>query len=454
MTTDKKIHLPDLPLDEYYEDLVAALLCAGGYFIEKRIDLREPTNILELDVVTSKFYIDHVEKTLSEIKSAGWGFPDVFKVKGWLDYLALPRASFVCLNTEKSDFAQIQQVAKKLEIDLLEIVIENKKIKEDNLRKAYEIEVTNEELYNCAIWSIRFSLCCERIMINRYLKPLVKDPCALQSYQCAKDFLYTVCEHSFFQNNAYERIKEVFDAFTKYKNLTARMDTERINGFYPDPDNATLSKESFSKLYYECLPEKNPLHIALYAELMCRITMLQLSVEESFRDKEMKGIMRTIERLGLPNNIKDGIIALQSNHKYYYLYPHFWQIFIYVFGGFILEEKKDKEYEMLSELTKIPIDEIPNALKAFDILFPMTESSWLYTNTYSNITILQFMPLQLSGVGANFRRIIYRLDDEHVTYEDLGTQFESKFTLYDLIKYNNLLIEYLFMDPKIREAKQ
>ena len=101
------------------------------------------------------------------------------------------------------------------------------------------------------------------------------------------------------------------------------MDTERINGSYPDPDDATLSKDSFSKLFYKCLAEKNPLHIALYAELMCRITMLQLSVEESYRDKEMKGIMRTIERLGLPNNIKDGIIALQSNHKYYYLYPHF-----------------------------------------------------------------------------------------------------------------------------------
>lgn len=85
--------------------------------------------------------------------------------------------------------------------------------------------------------------------------------------------------------------------------------------------------------------KKNPLHIALYAELMCRITMLQLSVEESYRDKEMKGIMRTIERLGLPNNIKKGIIFMQSNHKYYYLYPHFWQIFIYVFGGFILEVK-------------------------------------------------------------------------------------------------------------------
>ena len=72
MAKEKKIHLPDLPQDEYYEDLVAALLCAGGYYIEKRIDLREPTNVLELDVVTSKYYPDHVDKTLSEIKSAGW----------------------------------------------------------------------------------------------------------------------------------------------------------------------------------------------------------------------------------------------------------------------------------------------------------------------------------------------------------------------------------------------
>ena len=162
----------------------------------------------------------------------------------------------------------------------------------------------------------------------------------------------------------------------------------------------------------------------------------------------MKGIMRTIERLGLPNNIKDGIIALQSNHKYYYLYPHFWQIFIYVFGGFILEEKKEQEYKMLSELTRIPVDEIPNALMAFDTLFPIEGSSWLLT-TNSNITILRFMPLQLSGVGANFRRIIYGADDKHLSYEDLGKQFKSKYTLIDLIKYNNLLVEYLSIDPKI-----
>lgn len=126
MAEEKKISLPDLPKDEYYEDFVAALLCAGGYYIEKRIDLREPTNILELDVVTSKYYSDYVEKTLSEIKSAGWEISDVFKVRGWLDFLKLPKASFVCLNTNKKDFTQMQNVAKELNIDLLEIKIEEK----------------------------------------------------------------------------------------------------------------------------------------------------------------------------------------------------------------------------------------------------------------------------------------------------------------------------------------
>lgn len=451
MKEDKKIHLPTLPKDDYYEDLVAALLCAGGYYIEKRIDLREPTNVLELDVVTSKYYPDHVDKTLSEIKSAGWGFPDVFKVRGWMDYLALPKASFVCLNTNKSDFALIQQVAKKLDIDLLEIVIDNDKINKESLFKAYGISVLNQTLYSCAVLAIRYALCCERIMVKKYLVSLTKDSGALNSYKCAKDFLYMVCEHSFFQNSAYERIKEVFGAFINFKNLTARMDAERIGGFYPESDSARISTGSFSSLFYECTPKKNPLHIALYAELMCRMTMLQLSVEESFRDEEMKGMMSIIEGLGLPHNIKEGIMNLQSHHKYYYLYPHFWQIFVYVFGGFILEEKKETEYEMLSELTGIPIEEIPNALMAFDVLFPMPELSWLYTNRYSKISILRFMPLQFSGVGANFRRIIYRSDDDHISFEDLGKQFDSTYTIIDLIKYNNLLVEYLFMDPNIRK---
>lgn len=453
MAEEKKISFPDLPKDEYYEDFVAALLCAGGYYIEKRINLRDPTNILELDVVTSKYYSNHVEKTLSEIKSAGWGISDVFKVRGWLDFLKLSKASFVCLNTNKKDFTQMQKVAKELNIDLLEIKIEEKNIQKDDLLKVYNIKISDKNLYDCAVSCIRAALCCERNMVYKYLKPLAKDPNALLSYRKTNEFLDKVCDHSFFQNNAYDRIKEVFEAFICFRNLTARMDTEKLKGEYPNTDKVSLSNGSYDTLYYTCPAVKSPLHVALYAELMCRITMLQLCIEESFRDKELLGFKKMIERISLPNNIKDGIATLQSSHKYYYLYSHFWQIFIYVFGGFVLDEKKEDEYNMLSELTRIPVEEIPNALKAFDVLFPRTDGNqWLYT-TNSRITILQLMPPQLYGIGANFRRLIYRRDDENVGYDDLNKEcnFASSFTIKDLIKYNNLLIEYLYLDPKIRK---
>lgn len=452
MAEEKKIQLPYLPQGEYYEDFVAALLCAGGYYIEKRINLRAPINILELDLVTSKYDSKKVDKTLCEIKSGEWGFPDIFKVKGWMDFLQLQKASFVCLNNKKTDFTKKQEVAKTLNIDLVEIIIEEKKIKEKSLLEAYEIKISDEKLYKSAASAIRFALSCERIMITQYFKPLAKNPNAHSSYKYTDRFLYTVCEQSFFQHDAHERIKEVFGAFTKYQNLTARMDKEMETDEYPNEGHTTLSPESFKELFYKCPPTKSPLHIALYAELMCRMIILQLCVEESFRNNDLKNIVNTLKNLSLPNNIKTGIDLLKKDHNYYYLYPHFWQIFIYVFGGFILKEKEKEEYKMLSILTNIPPKEIPKALEAFDVLFPLKNKSWLYT-TKSNITILQFMPLQLSGVGANFRRFIHMKGDKQVTYEDLGEyyKFKSQYTLGDLIKYNNLLIEYLCSDKNIQQ---
>lgn len=450
MATAKSICLPKLPKGEYYEDFVAALLCCGGYFIEKRIELRNPTNILELDVVTSKYTSDYVEKSITEIKSGGWGLPDVFKVRGWLDYLKIDKAFFVCLNNTKSNFSEMQDIAKELKINLCNVEINDEDTKKQELLNAFNIAVSNKELYECAAFTLRLSFCAERMMVGKYLKELAKNSQCASAYHETQDFIYTVCEHSFFQNNAWKRLQEVFGAYKKYKNITARMDAERNASKDEDADKAELSESSFSKLFYKCEAEKNPLHVALYAEMMCRLSMLQLSIEESYRDNELKGLLKTLEKLGLPNNINAGISVLREKHEYYYLYPHFWQIFIFVFGGFILEEKREEEYKMLSELTDIPSDQVPNALKAFDILFPIAnDSSWLFTNSYSKITILQFMPLPISGAGANFRRIIYCIDDKHASYMDLGKQFSSDYTRKDLTKYNNLLIEYLYMDTAI-----
>ena len=119
------------------------------------------------------------------------------------------------------------------------------------------------------------------------------------------------------------------------------MDTEKLKGEYPNTDKVSLSNESYTTLYYKCPAKKSPLHVALYAELMCRITMLQLCVEESFRDKELQGMKKILENFSLPNNIRDGIVNLQSFHRYYYSYPHFLaDIYICVWWIYIRRKEK------------------------------------------------------------------------------------------------------------------
>lgn len=53
------------------------------------------------------------------------------------------------------------------------------------------------------------------------------------------------------------------------------------------------------------------------------------------------------------------------------------------------------------------------------------------------------MPLPFSGVGANFRRLYYRIDDDHYDYKDLEGKLSGIYTVNDLIKFNNLAVEYL-----------
>lgn len=135
------VELPKIPKDEFYEDWVAATLCASGYYVDRRISLTDPTNILELDVVTSKFENDKVSKTIVEIKSGKWGFPDLFKVRGWLDYLSFDKGAFVSLNCKKQDYNYIQQEAQKINVSLTNIEITSTSISADEFISYWSIPI-------------------------------------------------------------------------------------------------------------------------------------------------------------------------------------------------------------------------------------------------------------------------------------------------------------------------
>ena len=138
----------------------------------------------------------------------------------------------------------------------------------------------------------------------------------------------------------------------------------------------------------------------------------------------------------LPPSFRDGLDRV-SQHEYYYKYPIFWQWFMWVFGGFILKDYEEEEYEILSQKTGIPIEEIPAALESYEILFPI-EDGWFIDLPNSNIKLMKMFPVPFMGIGANYRRLLYT---ESKDFEEL--QLSGRHTLDDLIKWHNLTVEVL-----------
>lgn len=411
--------------------------------MDRRINLTNPTNILELDVVTSQFFKDRVSKTIVEIKSGDWGFPEIFKVRGWLDYLGFDQGAFVSLNCTKQNFLHIQREAQKINVLLSNVVIDSNQVTADEFMDQWKLPDISDHLRKCSISTLRYAFWIERQMIDKYLFPMAKGKAPRPEAVLIKKSIVDVNVHSFFISDPHARLHSVFSSFVEYKKLTPRTDTYINGGDLNDIDNAELSPSSFKRLYYTVEPKKDRLHASLYSELMCRLTVLKLCIEEIIKCESIEKFIAYIERYSLPSKNIQAAVDILKKHPYHYLYPHFWQIFIFVLGGFILMSKKDEEYNILSELTGVPIEEIDNALSAFDILFPIPNKSWLFDRPRTCIRILQFMPLPISGIGANFRRFVYSEGkEEKCNYDYLATLLPKDYTCSDLIKFNNLSVSY------------
>jgi hypothetical protein len=113
---------------------------------------------------------------------------------------------------------------------------------------------------------------------------------------------------------------------------------------------------------------------------------------------------------------------------------------MWIFGGFILKDYEEKEYENLSQKTGIPIDEIPTALESYQILFPH-DDGWFMDLQNSNIKLMKMFPVPFMGVGANYRLYLYTQSDKSERFKDL--KLTGEHTLNDLVKWNNLAVKVL-----------
>ena len=432
------VSLPDLPKGKEFEEYISAFFQSDGYYIERNIIEREAEEVLELDIVTTDYCSSPPEIKLLEVKTGDWGFPDLFKVRGWMDYLNISKGVFIASKVrENSDF--FKKKAKGLNIDL--VVISNLSESKDALSEL----MNNTTIEDIDISTWRYSYWVERNLL-KHLNHKKKSHPNKKCFKALDDYYFEVTSGVFFTENIVKKVCKLYSTFQKFPHISAKCGNELIGNTF-DGEYDTLPEKIYNDTYYKC--SYNDIQISTFIEHRARLAILKSAIDyKLYKEAGIENKIKDIPLLMisdsvlqslldlLPSSFKEGLDMI-SKHKYFHRYPIFWQWFMWIFGGFILKDYEEKEYKTLSQKTGIPIDEIPNALESYQILFPRNDG-WFMDLPTSNIKLMKMFPVPFMGIGANYRRLIYTESQE---FKDL--KLTGMYTLDDLIKWNNLTVEVL-----------
>lgn len=460
---DNSVSLPQIPRDAYYEDYVAAILNAGGYFLQRSVhDYLSGHEMLELDILACKITSDAVKNTVLEIKSGDWGIKDVFKVYGWLNYLNIHdvKGAFVFQNDiEKNDLDVMQQAASKMRIKLI-LNRRDGEGKLDNKLLLEHFNINLDAIHSPVIYAFRYSYALERVMLDYIRNYSIQHPeyeSAAKTYQ----YLRKLSATNFIQQDPVDRLKFLSSLSEEHAYIAAILDNEIHGNGLKDASD----KPSFVDYYALCFPkdnEKSPVHVAMHAALLNKIYVLEsiveyISLPDNKEGSKWEQFIKSLNFNSLNSNIINAIKILKER-PFYYLYPYFWQVFIYAFGGYILLDKKDEEYDLLSRITGIPKDEVENAIYCWDVLFP-TPNGWFSNpiNDYSNIMCLKMVSPPIAGIGTNMRKYLYAdegVKDAEGLFNCLKSKLSGAYTYGDIIGWNNIGYEFLKTDTNLREVKK
>ena len=442
-----RVLLPELPRGKEFEEYVSACLQLGGYYIERNIIERDVEEILELDIISTNYETSVPEISLIEAKSGDWGFSDLFKVYGWMNYLALSKGLFI-VNKDRASIDFIKEKASK-NLNINVILIPDISDCENMLSSILvATESSSIDENDVSIW--RFSYWIERKLIQ-HLTHKRKSNQEMKCYRALSNYYHETSSGIFFEENIISRIYKLYSIFMEFPHITAKTCNELIGNDFDD-DCDKLPPEIFKDTFYKC--SFNDIQISTFIEHRARLAILKNAVDyllySASSDKKAEDV--TMKILGiefnlmdsLPSSFKQGMNTI-SEHKYFHRYPIFWQWFMWLFGGFILDDYREKEYELLSQKTGIPLDHIQDAFNSYEILFPINDGWFTNLEPNSRIWIMKLFPVPFMGIGANYRRALHLVpqngEEELPPIDKLVVN--GTHTLDDLIKWNNLAVEVL-----------
>ena len=153
--------------------------------------------MLELDIITTNYNQSTPEVQIFEVKSGEWGFQDIFKIRGWMDYLKIPKAGFIA-HKERKNIEFLKERAKSIDVTVV-VVSDLSRSKE------YLSEIIGKvEILDIDIITWRFSYWVERNLL-KHLKKCKKADTEKKCYKNLDDYLFDINSGVFFTENLIEK---------------------------------------------------------------------------------------------------------------------------------------------------------------------------------------------------------------------------------------------------------
>lgn len=392
-----QIVLPRVPTNgQELEDYVAGMFQAAGYFVEKNIRQRDVTDVLELDAVATSYDGPLPVAVLAEAKSGRWGFPDIFKVAGWMSYLGIDHGGFFVKEVPRPGGRDIEQIARRIAalgvalVDLGDFSDPAASVGARGFRAPSDPLLV--DIY-------RHAFGVERALLDGLRQERRARP---QQRGAQESLLYhdLVNDHIFFLQDVAERLRSLYGAYRSHPKLSLSVAAELAGAPFSAAPKGPLSAPA-ARLIAEAMYEgKHPaLQGSFYVEHRARIAILKAAIDLACLADA--GEIPSDERAfaGLPATFRAGLRVLRTRPTYR-RYALFWQVFLWGFGGFYLADRADEEMNLLAEQTGVPVGEVGYALRAFDDLFPLGGGTWIVPVRGTPLRVAKMVPMAMRGVGA------------------------------------------------------
>lgn len=381
--------VPKEPVGEDFEDLVCALFAASGWYVSPNISHIEGAhNLLEIDLLATRWENGRYRRVLVEAKSGGWGWGDVLKLLGQGALLDVKEMWFLVRRDERDIESARSRFASK------NCFVYNLGATTTEIINAFAEQVGDDLAYrDVAFWYHVFKVRREVLKCVRSsdyppsLRPVLDD---------LKQQKLLIDDGLFQHDTVFGRLQALRDGFEGRRRLAAKV-AQAL-----DADPQMPSRSHFRDAMYGV---GHPLvEVALFLETRSRLATLAAVIEYlTIEDEPSDPGQDVAILLGLPESTYSAIRELRDRDQVH-LYPLIWQRFVYEFGGLIIIGREDEEYQLLAQQTGAHPTTVRQTLSLWGTLYPGVD--WMAS--YYGVRLLKLVPASIQGMGALRRTQLYK----------------------------------------------